>query len=419
LNNPRGLCCCTLLLFVLGAGCGGDSPGANDNSINNNNGVSYRCGNGTIEPGEGCDDGNNVDEDGCSAECGLEPCDLPSSCNVICLWKVPQPTSWLLGFPMPRLGSTDVLVKAGGSVYRISDTGEVTTVFAAQPDHVPILDTNGDRFGVWQGDGSTLFLYGGDGELRSSFPTLYSAVELVPSTERVMGYLWGHTPEDEWLVGLDVLDANGEVVYSFGEEVISDYDTSRLSGDGQALLVQDSSALSHIRMTGEVLWNIPGRFHNFEVSQDGQRLIGKYSTGESCHLFDYGVHQGTLSYPSEVGVLAMSPSGEFAGFNTQDQSVHLTANGTDLFSTPFPVDFPMVEVSDTGDILVSGQVESLQGQVWLLDVHGNQLWDAQTGLDNDGFQPESRFLSDADHFWVRTRQFLALFQIVDRDPSCL
>jgi len=34
--------------------------------------VSATCGNGQVEPGEGCDDGNKVDGDGCSAKCTVE-----------------------------------------------------------------------------------------------------------------------------------------------------------------------------------------------------------------------------------------------------------------------------------------------------------------------------------------------------------
>jgi cysteine-rich repeat protein len=43
-----------------------------------------RCGNGTLEPGEVCDDGNTANGDGCSTACAIEPCwsctGLPSAC---------------------------------------------------------------------------------------------------------------------------------------------------------------------------------------------------------------------------------------------------------------------------------------------------------------------------------------------------
>ena len=33
-----------------------------------------KCGNGVVETGEACDDGNLVDGDGCSAHCGPDTC---------------------------------------------------------------------------------------------------------------------------------------------------------------------------------------------------------------------------------------------------------------------------------------------------------------------------------------------------------
>jgi cysteine-rich repeat protein len=37
-------------------------------------GAGYRCGGGTLDPGEQCDDGNRTDGDGCSASCQIEFC---------------------------------------------------------------------------------------------------------------------------------------------------------------------------------------------------------------------------------------------------------------------------------------------------------------------------------------------------------
>lgn len=47
------------------------------------------CGDGTVDVGEACDDGNTAPGDGCSASCGIEPgweCDgaSPTTCNLIC-----------------------------------------------------------------------------------------------------------------------------------------------------------------------------------------------------------------------------------------------------------------------------------------------------------------------------------------------
>ena len=46
------------------------------------------CGNGELDPGEECDDGNTVTDDGCSAHCEVEPCYRCSGAPSVC---VPQP----------------------------------------------------------------------------------------------------------------------------------------------------------------------------------------------------------------------------------------------------------------------------------------------------------------------------------------
>ncbi|MFH2007752.1 MAG: DUF4215 domain-containing protein [bacterium] len=62
--------------LISGCGPSSSSPGedggtGNDNQLNNNT-VSLTCGNGVIEAGEQCDDGNVEDCDGCSPTCQIE-----------------------------------------------------------------------------------------------------------------------------------------------------------------------------------------------------------------------------------------------------------------------------------------------------------------------------------------------------------
>lgn len=54
-----------------GAGLGGDSAGG----MGGSGGVPVLCGNGAVEAGEECDDGNAIDQDGCSAACVRETSD--------------------------------------------------------------------------------------------------------------------------------------------------------------------------------------------------------------------------------------------------------------------------------------------------------------------------------------------------------
>ena len=59
------LCLCVPTFLI---GCADEKlpPGQTDT------GVAAFCGNGVVEAGEGCDDGNTTDGDGCSANCTLE-----------------------------------------------------------------------------------------------------------------------------------------------------------------------------------------------------------------------------------------------------------------------------------------------------------------------------------------------------------
>ena len=48
------------------------------------------CGNGVLDPGEQCDDGNSINGDGCSSRCTIEPCDPKCDDGVACTDDVCQ-----------------------------------------------------------------------------------------------------------------------------------------------------------------------------------------------------------------------------------------------------------------------------------------------------------------------------------------
>jgi cysteine-rich repeat protein len=72
-----------LMAAALAAGCtpspsdadrgdGGGSDGGADPSADANPAVEAICGNGVKEPGEACDDGNNLNGDGCNSVCAID-----------------------------------------------------------------------------------------------------------------------------------------------------------------------------------------------------------------------------------------------------------------------------------------------------------------------------------------------------------
>jgi cysteine-rich repeat protein len=80
------------------------------------------CGNGVLEPGEACDDGGTVSDDGCDARCALEPAcaDDLLHCAVECAGFMPPAgfvqgflaTSWteLAGAPFPAMDPAQAIV---------------------------------------------------------------------------------------------------------------------------------------------------------------------------------------------------------------------------------------------------------------------------------------------------------------------
>lgn len=67
---------------------GGDAESASDAGGADRDASAKPCGNGLLDPGEACDDGNGASSDGCSASCKIEPgwtCSgAPSACESIC-----------------------------------------------------------------------------------------------------------------------------------------------------------------------------------------------------------------------------------------------------------------------------------------------------------------------------------------------
>ena len=55
--------------------CGGNGCSGESTRACNTQPCSY-CGDGILDPGEECDDGNNIDDDGCSNECTINECEL-------------------------------------------------------------------------------------------------------------------------------------------------------------------------------------------------------------------------------------------------------------------------------------------------------------------------------------------------------
>ena len=69
--------------------------------------LATECGNNLVEPGEACDDGNNDDGDGCSADCQVESDPVPNlfKWGIVLLVAVLLGASWLLLRRRQRAGT--------------------------------------------------------------------------------------------------------------------------------------------------------------------------------------------------------------------------------------------------------------------------------------------------------------------------
>jgi cysteine-rich repeat protein len=412
----------SLFLF---AGCVAEvvsTPGSPDGSADAKadvDGAGSRCGNGVLQPGEGCDDGNNLDGDGCSATCQAEPCDMPESCNVVCVWRLPHPAVYIFIHVRPRLGTREILVDSAGYVYNINYQGQVTTVYEARAGHYPLMHPNGDLFGVEEEESWTFSIYDGTGRFVSSFPIDGYRFRFVPSTELLVGYRWICNLEECDLDGMDVLDASGNVLNTFGPDVTHTSQISRLSGDGQSLFIAVPTSLTRFRLNGELVWTAPVEVDAYQVSFDGSRIIAvPRGNRESVINLENDMIIGTTELPGVNWDIAVSPSGEYSVATSVD-TVRLMQDGLEMFALALLRWTPTVDVSDAGDVVVGVADEDHMGHAWLLDSEGNLLWETETGIDNNGWRPWVRFIFDSEHFYVKTKETLTLYRIVGRDPGCV
>ncbi|MFW5924634.1 MAG: hypothetical protein ACOCV4_00620 [Myxococcota bacterium] len=90
-------CLVIVCVLTLSAGCGSDDDGSSmadggtcePEPVTCSRGDSV-CGNGTLEPGETCDDGNTVADDGCDPSCQVES--TPSGCDLTGHWAAQKVT---------------------------------------------------------------------------------------------------------------------------------------------------------------------------------------------------------------------------------------------------------------------------------------------------------------------------------------
>jgi len=124
------------------------------------------CGDGKLDPGEECDDGNNVDGDGCDADCTFTPPTGFDGCTPG-FWKN-HLSEWTLGpgeifdvvvggeFFDPDITLMQAIRRRGGHVNRLARHGTAAMLNANDPDVAYPLTLDEVKAAILAGDASTL-----------------------------------------------------------------------------------------------------------------------------------------------------------------------------------------------------------------------------------------------------------------------
>ena len=104
------------------------------------------CGNGVLETGEACDDGNNVSGDGCSSTCIVEDITAPSvsSSQIDLTWTASTDASGVVAYNIYRNGGTIPVASSASTSY--SDTGLAAST--AYSYTVRAFDLSGNESGA-------------------------------------------------------------------------------------------------------------------------------------------------------------------------------------------------------------------------------------------------------------------------------
>jgi cysteine-rich repeat protein len=172
------LCDCGTGQYLLAppAGCNGfnaDTPGATCRSDCR----PARCGDAIVDPGEQCDDGNNVSGDGCAGDClgRFEKMQTPTARDLSAVWML-SPTdvyvtgfdtplhydgsSWLaLPFPVINQSMRGVYASSTSDVWAVGDRGEVVHYDGSQSREVSI-GTTADLAAIWGSSATNIYVVG-------------------------------------------------------------------------------------------------------------------------------------------------------------------------------------------------------------------------------------------------------------------
>jgi hypothetical protein len=324
-------------------------------------------------------------------------------------WTLANTVFSPFGWVTPAETGRTLLASAGPTTHAVAPDGTITHLFDEGPDRRVIGGGSGDHFGVYEP--GAFSVYGADGAMVSSFAsTGYAYFKFLPTAGLLLGFhssLCG--PGDCRVDRIDLMTHAGLVQ---GMVPVSGLRISRVSADGSRFFLASVTEIRALTATGLEVYQVPFAPRDYEVSQNGSRLIGiSLQARDTVAHYDEAIELGTDDLGGVVWDVAVSPSGIYSAATTKT-SVHVFQDGVLQSSVDLPFRFTVtLDVSDQGHVLVGGQDGDFLGKVLLLSEHGTVLGEVAGPVDDNGWRPWGQFVFDSETFFVKHKEGLGLYAI--------
>jgi len=325
------------------------------------------------------------------------------------LWHADTTPSGIFAHVRPILGTRKIIVDAGPTVYKIDALGTKSLIFNEGTERKPKMHPMGNIFGVYKP--GIFSVYDEDGTILSSFPSHeYYFFRFIPRSDRILGYhlLW--MIEDFGIVDrIDIMAYDGSIFNSINFNNLS---ISVASMNGNFLFISTDTELIKFNLDGTEQWRLPVQLKNYKVSENGDKLIGvSYQDSKTIFHYEENVLLNSTTLEEPIWDISISPDGIYS-IATTSNKVHIFVDASFRKSVTLPLRWTVTaDISNVGEIVVSGQSEDHQGHVLLISNWGNLLWEIETCIDGNGWRPYVEYIFDDDTFYIKTRDGISLFSI--------
>jgi hypothetical protein len=392
-------------------------------------------GSGTCAPGipPVVDDGNPCTEDSCDPACGvshpplpagtecsdgnpdngMETCDGAGTCveaeiivDVTPEWTASSPGNTPF-MHVAWTSPTTLLAATGFDVYSVNTAGTKTLLFDGTETTRPVLNPSGIGNSVRSGD--AIAFYDNTGaNVGTVSPTDRAYIKPIPSSHNVM---WA----DRVLTGVEelrvtdgfVIGPNGEVQNALS---IEDLEFCRITETDIFWVMRD--VLIKTSLNNVEAWRLSIDLHSFEVSEDGNHVIGKLIEKRKVAHVAGGVAGEPIELGDAIWDVAISPSGEHSSAITKS-ALYIFQSGELIGTVPLEVAYAITtDISDAGEALVGAKMADNTSRMLFFKKSGETLWESTHSLvDKSAWRPHVQVAPDNNSFVVRTGQDITFYSI--------